>query len=337
VSKLSARLGRAGNAALLVLVLLAVVGVFTAILGPTYLNTDNLMNVTRDTAAVTVMAVCCVFVLSSGELDLSFAAVVPVSALVAAKVMESHGVVEAVGAALGVGGVVGLINGLITVVFRIPSFVATLGMLAVLQGLAQLITNTVAVTVSNATFISLFGVNTLGPFPVSLLWSLLFVVFGHVILAHTAVGRAVLATGANVAAARFSGVRTDRVKVGTLVVSGLGGAMAGILYLGQFSAATYTLGTADLLNVLAAVIIGGTAISGGRGSIVGAFIGALLLGAVTNGLILVGLNTPQQLMARGLIIIVAVVFSARSVVFDVTRLRAALGLTRRRLIDGVAG
>ena len=120
-----------------------------------------------------------------------------------------------------------------------------------------------------------------------------------------------LATGANPNAARFSGIRTGRVKIAVLVFSGIGGALGGLLYLGQFTAATYTLGSSDLLNVLAAVIVGGTVLAGGQGSVVGALIGSLLIGLIGNALIILGLATPEQLMARGLIIILAVILSSR--------------------------
>jgi ribose transport system permease protein len=101
------------------------------------------------------------------------------------------------------------------------------------------------------------------------------------------------------------------MKIGALVASGVSGALAGLLYIGQYGAASYTLGTSDLLTVFAAVIIGGTALAGGKGSIVGALVGSLLIGTLNNGLVIIGLANPEQLMARGAIIIAAVLFSAR--------------------------
>jgi ribose transport system permease protein len=219
----------------------------------------------------------------------------------------------AVAAALLVGAGVGLINGLITVAFRIPSFVVTLGTMGILNGLALRITSSASVGVANTTFLSVFGIGSVGPIPVLMVWAVSIVIIGHVFLTMTATGRALLATGANPDAARFSGVRTDRIRVGVLVASGLGGALAGLLYVGQFAAASYTLGGSDLLTVIAAVIIGGTALAGGKGSVVGAFIGSLLIGTLNNGLVIIGLANPEQLMVRGVIIVAAVIFSARTV------------------------
>jgi ribose transport system permease protein len=208
---------------------------------------------------------------------------------------------------------VGLVNGLITVAFRIPSFVVTLGTMGILTGLSLRITNSASISVLDPAFISIFGAGGVGPVPVLMLWSLVIVLLGHVILTLTPTGRAVLATGANPDAARFSGIRTNRIRAGALIASGLGGALAGLLYVGQFAAASYTLGGSDLLTVIAAVIIGGTSLAGGKGSVIGALVGSLLIGTLNNGLVIIGLANPEQLMVRGVIIIAAVIFSARTV------------------------
>ncbi len=267
----------------------------------------------RQTAAITVMAVPTVFVIASRELDLSIAAVVPVSAFVAALTLQHHNMVVAVAASLGVGVGVGLVNGLITVIFKIPSFVVTLGTMGILNGLSLRITDSNSISVANEKFLAIFGAGSIGPIPSLLIWSVAIVLIGHIVLTVTPTGRGLLATGANPNAARYSGIRTNRLRVGAMVASGLGGALAGLLYLGQFAAASYTLGGSDLLTVIAAVIIGGTALAGGKGSVVGALIGSLLIGTLNNGLIIIGLADPEQLMVRGVIIIAAVIFSARTV------------------------
>ncbi len=215
-------------------------------------------------------------------------------------------------AALGFGLLVGLVNGLVTVGFKIPSFVVTLGTMGIVTGLSERLTNSQSVSVGNEKFLSVFGQGDLGPVPALIAWTVVVVVVAHVILAFTPAGRALLATGANMNAARFSGIRTNRMKVGALMASGFAGALAGLLYAGQFGAATYTLGTSDLLTAIAAAIIGGTVLTGGKGSVIGALVGSLLIGILNNGLIILGLADPEQLMARGVIIIAAVVFSARA-------------------------
>jgi ribose transport system permease protein len=309
----AARAYRGENSGLLLVVMIAVVAIFGILLRDTsFLGSTNLVSIVETTTSVSVMAVPTVFVICSGEIDLSFATVVPVSAYIAAIFLEHNlNPVLAVGAALGFGALVGLINGAVTVLFKIPSFVVTLGMLGVLQGYSEAITNSATISVSNPGFLRIFGQGQIGPVSSLVLWTVGTVIVGAFVLSYTAAGRHVLATGANPNAARFSGIKTGRVKVAVLMFSGIGGALGGLLYLGQYTAATYTLGSSDLLNVLAAVIVGGTVLAGGQGSVVGALIGSLLIGLIGNALIILGLATPEQLMARGLIIILAVILSSR--------------------------
>jgi ribose transport system permease protein len=125
------------------------------------------------------------------------------------------------------------------------------------------------------------------------------------------VGRRVLATGANAPAARFSGIRTGRVKIGVLTTSGAAGGLAGVLYDGQYAAANFTIGSTDLLSVISAAIIGGAALEGGKGTVLGAVVASLLVGTLNNALVLVGFGAPQQVMVQGVIIVAAVVVSSR--------------------------
>jgi ribose transport system permease protein len=308
------RAWRGENSGVLILVVLVTIGIFAIALRHTsYLSSDNLLSIVEQTTPITIMAIATVFVISCGELDLSFASVVPVSAYIASLlVRDGHPLALAVAAALGFGLGVGLVNGLVTVGFRIPSFVVTLGTMGIVTGLSERITNSQSVAINDEHFLNIFGQGHVGPVPVLIFWTVVIVVVAHVVLAFTPSGRALLATGANTGAARFSGIKTNRIKVGALMASGLAGAIAGLLYAGQFGAATYTLGTSDLLTAIAAAIIGGTVLTGGKGSVVGALVGSLLIGILNNGLIILGLADPEQLMVRGAIIIAAVVFSARA-------------------------
>jgi ribose transport system permease protein len=308
------RAWRGENSGVLILVVIVTIGAFAIALRDTdYLSTDNLLSVVESTTPITIMAIATVFVISVGELDLSFASVVPVAAYIAALLMrDGYPWIVAAAAALGFGLAVGFVNGVVTVGFRIPSFVVTLGTMGIVTGLSERINNSQSVAVDEQSFLNVFGQGHVAGVSVLIIWTIVVVVVAHVILAFTPAGRALLATGANANAARFSGIRTNRLKVGALMASGLAGAVAGLLYAGQFGAATYTLGTSDLLTAIAAAIIGGTVLTGGKGSVVGALVGSLLIGILNNGLIILGLADPEQLMARGVIIIAAVVFSARA-------------------------
>jgi ribose transport system permease protein len=143
------------------------------------------------------------------------------------------------------------------------------------------------------------------------LWTFLAVLVGHVVLKKTPYGRQVLATGGNEQAARFSGVDTRRIKFTVLAVSGLVAGLAGMLYAGRLHSGRFQWGEGDELSVIAAVILGGTSLFGGRGSVVGALLGSLMIGLINNGLILMGLEFSQQLIVRGAIIVFAVALARR--------------------------
>lgn len=141
------------------------------------------------------------------------------------------------------------------------------------------------------------------------IWTILVTVAGAFVLRNTRFGKQVLATGGNKISAMYSGININRIKLYVLMLNGFLAALAGILYSGRLQSARYTLGESDLMLVIAAVIIGGANLFGGKGMVVGSVIGALIMGMVNNGLILMGLNVDQQLILRGIIVIVAVTFT----------------------------
>lgn len=276
-----------------------------------FLTVGNLTNIARQTAMISIMAIGFTFVLSAGEIDLSIGAVVALSSLVTALVLRDYGIWLAVPAGLGTGAVIGLINGLITTRVRIPSFLVTLGTLGVVNGLARWITELKSVPITNEAYNFVFGSGDIGPVPVLFVWTGLALLVGHLVLRKTAFGRQALATGGSKTAALYSGVKVDRVKALALVISSTSAAIAGMLYAGRLHGARYTLGEADLLTVIAAVVIGGTSLFGGKGSVVGAVIGSLIMGVINNGLILMGLSVAQQMIFQGVIILLAVSMTSR--------------------------
>jgi ribose transport system permease protein len=304
---------RGDNPGLLIGAMLIVIAVFAYLLRDTgFMTPINLLNIVRISTTITLMAIPMVFVLCAGEIDLSVAAIVPVAALITAVLLSWHYnffVAALIGVLFGAG--VGLLNGLAVVFFKIPSFVVTLGSMGIMQGLAQIVTSATTVSVSDPDFTFWFGGGSFGPVPILVLWTIAGLVIGAVILSRTGIGRRVLATGANAPAARFSGIRTGRVKIGVLTASGASGALAGVLYTGQWGAANFTLGSSDLLSVISAAIIGGAALEGGKGTVLGAVVASLLVGTLNNALILVGFGAPQQVMVQGVIVVAAVILSSR--------------------------
>jgi ribose transport system permease protein len=277
-----------------------------------FLSGQNLLNITRQTAMISLMAIGTTFVLSGGEIDLSIGSIVALSALVTAISLRMKlNMWLAILAGLSIGAFIGFINGIIVTKIRVPSFLITLGMMTIVAGLARWITNLEAVPVTNDTFNFIFGNGKVVGIPILLIWTLVFLIIGQIFLKKTSFGRSVLSTGGNKISSLFTGINVDRIKIAVFIISGVSASFAGILYAGRLEGARYTLGQADLLLVIAAVIIGGTRLSGGKGTCVGSVVGSLIMGMIANGLVLMNLNIALQMVFRGLIIIIAVSFSLR--------------------------
>lgn len=276
-----------------------------------FLTSDNLLNIVRQTAPISVMAVATVFVLSAGEIDLSMGSVVALSALVAAVVLRDAGLAAGIAAGLGTGLAVGMVNGFFVTYLRLPSFLVTLATMGLVLGMARSITDLRSVAITDTTFVNVFGSGDVGPIPGLLLWALGVTLLGYFVYRHRRFGAHVLATGDNAAAARVSGIRVNRVKMMVLVISSTAAALAGLLYVGRLQAANYSLGESDLLLVIAAVVIGGTRLFGGSGSVVGALVGSLIMGMLNNGLILSGLSASDQLIAQGVLLLMAISVTLR--------------------------
>ena len=276
-----------------------------------FLTIDNQMNILRQTAFVSIMAFGMTYALSAGEIDLSIGAVVGFSAMVTAVLLRDANALIAVPAGLSVGILVGLANGLLTTGLRVPSFLITLGMAGIVGGLSRWITSLQPVPVLDNSYTFVFGSGDIADIPTLFLWTIAALVVAHVVYRRTTFGRQVLATGGNRTAARYSGINTTRIRVSALAICSSAAALAGLLYVGRLHSARYDLGETDLLTVIAAAVIGGTSLFGGRGSIIGALLGSLVLGVLNNGLILMGYTVTEQQLARGAIIIVAVALSLR--------------------------
>ena len=276
-----------------------------------FLTTRNLTNIVLQTAPATIMAIGLVFALSAGEIDLSFGSIVAVSALAAAVAMQNGPMVFGVVAGLGAGVLIGAFNGVLVAYLRLPSFLVTLATLGLFAGIARSMTDLRSIPVINDMFTGFFGSGKLLGVPSLVIWTVVAVAAGHVLYRHTRFGAHVLAVGDNARAAQVSGIKVPRIRLMVLTLCGATAGLAGLLYAGRLQAAKYTLGESDLMTVIAAVIVGGTALNGGKGSIIGALLGSLMMGMLNNGLILMGLKVSDQMIVRGVIILVAVAVSLR--------------------------
>lgn len=276
-----------------------------------FLNPNNLLNIVRQTAMIAVMAVAMTFVLSAGEIDLSVGAVAGLATVTVAMAIAVAGPLGGVLAGLATGLAVGMFNGWLTTKVGIPSFLTTLAMMGIAKGVAMWISDTAAVPILSPSYSWVFGGGSVGPIPVLMFWMALIAGIGHVALRRSGFGRRVLATGGGETAARYSGIDTASIKFRVLVLSSCAAALAGMLYAGRLQSGRFQLGEGDELSVIAAAVLGGTSLFGGKGTVIGTIVGALMIGLINNGLILMGLEFSQQLIARGGIIILAVALSQK--------------------------
>jgi ribose transport system permease protein len=276
-----------------------------------FLNPNNLLNIVRQTAMIAVMAVAMTFVLSAGEIDLSVGAVAGLATVTVAMAIAVAGPIGGVLAGLATGLAVGMFNGWLTTKVGIPSFLTTLAMMGIAKGVAMWISDTAAVPILSPSYSWIFGGGSVGPIPVLMFWMALIAGVGHVALRRSGFGRRVLATGGGETAARYSGIDTASIKFRVLVLSSCAAALAGMLYAGRLQSGRFQLGEGDELSVIAAAVLGGTSLFGGKGTVIGTIVGALMIGLINNGLILMGLEFSQQLIARGGIIILAVALSQK--------------------------
>ncbi len=276
-----------------------------------FLTTNNLLNVIRQTATISVMAVAMTFVIGAAQIDLSVGAVAGLASVTTAMGIAAFGLGPGIAIGLLTGLIVGSINGALVAWLAIPSFLVTLGMLGIARGTAMWITGTAPQPISNDAYTFAFGSGDFGPVPSLAVWTIAAVVIGHIVLRKTPYGRRVLATGGNPIAARFSGINITRITFLVLAVNGVVAAIGGMLYAGRLHSGRFAFGEGDELSVIAAVILGGTSLFGGRATVIGTLLGSLMIGLINNGLILMGLESSQQMIVRGVVIVLAVALSRR--------------------------
>ena len=278
-----------------------------------FLSPNNLLNVFRQTAIISIMAVAMTFVIGAGHIDLSVGATAGLASVTTALALGAWGLPLplAVGVGLLTGLIAGISNGFLVAFVGIPSFLVTLGTLGIVNGTAQWMSDTAPIPIQNDTFTFLFGSGDVGPIPSLLIWTVVIFIIGHIVLRKTTYGRRVLATGGNAVAARFSGVDTRLMTFLVMTVMGVTAGLAGMLFAGRLQSGRFEFGAGAELSVIAAVILGGTSLFGGRATVIGTLLGSLMIGLINNGLTLASLPTSQQFIVRGVIIILAVALAKK--------------------------
>lgn len=274
-------------------------------------STDNLLNVGQQASLIGIMAVGATFVLVTGEIDLSVGSIYALTAMSVGLFLQAGMFwVLAVLGGVVIGALCGLVNGLTTVLLRLPSFIVTLGTLSIFRGLALLITNAAPISLDdsdpNIEAFSFLGTGRLFGIPMQLVIMLSVFLVGGFVLRFTRFGFHVYAVGGSREAARLCGIATNRVRVQSFVIQGALASLAGIVGLAFLLYAQGTTGVGLELLVITAVIIGGAALFGGSGTMLGTLVGVLLIATLQNVLILAGVSAFWQTIVIGVVIIAAV-------------------------------
>jgi len=277
-----------------------------------FLSASNLTNVLTQVTINLVLSIGMTFVILIGGIDLSVGSVLAFCAVVGGTVMTLPGldpapaVILAILSSVAAGVTFGLINGFISAFWSIPSFIVTLGTLNIARGAALQVTNANTIYSFPAAF-NAFGSQTIYGVPVLFLIALVLVAIGWFVLMKTVFGRVLYGIGNNEEAVRLAGHNVFAYKVAAFAICGATVGIGAIIYMARLNIASPIIGIGFELNAIAAVIIGGTSLSGGRGSIIGTLLGACIIGVLANGLILLGLNDFMRQMITGFVIILAIV------------------------------
>jgi ribose/xylose/arabinose/galactoside ABC-type transport system permease subunit len=293
-----------------VLTALILLVIAASLLSPRFLSVPNLMNVLRQVSIVGVLATGMTFVILTRGIDLSVGSILGISVVLFAGSLDSRGMAFAIPLGLGAATLAGLVNGVGVAYARLPAFIMTLGMLSFIRGLAFIYTGGTPIPILSESFYDLGNGYLLGvPIP-----ALIFVaglLASGFVLSLTPFGRSVYAIGSNEEAARLSGVPVRLYTTIVYMISGLMSGVAGLVYASQLSIGTPIAGQGYELDAIAAVVVGGTSLFGGKGSVTGTFLGTLIIGVLANILNLTGVDPFVQQLFKGALVIVAVFIMSR--------------------------
>jgi len=285
--------------------------ILASLVSDAFLTVSNLTNVLRQVVVVSLLASGVTFIIILGQIDVSLGAVVALTGTIAASVMSATGSIAlAVAAGMAMGIVVGFVNGFVVTEFGIPSFITTLAMTTVARGTVLLYTG--GVPISGLGNFGVIGQGSVGPVPISVLILVAVLLISWVLLNRTKFGRYVYATGGNARAALASGINTRKVTMMAFIYSGILTAIGGIVLMSRINSGQPAGGVGYEFDAITAVVVGGTSLMGGTGTIMGSMIGSLIIGVINNILNLLNVSSYWQQIAKGVIIAVAVILDVKT-------------------------
>ncbi|MBM7666266.1 ribose transport system permease protein [Solibacillus kalamii] len=283
------------------------------ILNPSFMTTDNILNILRQVSISALIAFGMTFVILTGGIDLSVGSTLALTGAVAATMLAS-GIdpVLTILAALLLGGILGAVNGVIIAKGKVAPFIATLATMTIYRGLTLVYTDGRPVSdLGNEITFQMLGKGYFFGIPVPVCTMILAFIALYVIMHKTTFGRRVYAVGGNEAASKLSGINVDRVKIAVYSLTGMLAALSALILTSRLNSAQPTAGTSYELDAIAAVVLGGTSLTGGKGWIFGTLVGALIIGVLNNGLNLIGVSSFFQQVVKGIVILIAVLIDRK--------------------------
>ncbi|TDO92194.1 ribose ABC transporter membrane protein [Halanaerobium saccharolyticum] len=292
---------------------LLVLIIILSFLSPYFLTIPNLLNIVRQVSIIAIISFGMTMVILTGGIDLSVGSMLAFSGAITAGMIINSGlnVFLAIFIGLAAGTALGLFNGIAVAKAKLPAFIVTLAMMTIARGFTLIYTNGRPISGFDETF-RFFGAGYLGriPVPVVIMFLLLFVIY--ILLKKTPLGRYIYAIGGNEKATKLSGINTDKIKIAVYALNGFLAAVSGIILTSRLNSAQPMAGEGYELDAIAAVVLGGTSLSGGSGGVVGTIIGALIIAVLNNGLNLLNVSSFYQLVAKGAVILLAVFLDRKS-------------------------
>ena len=286
--------------------ILLVICVFATILSPSFLSVTNLFNVFKQITVAGIVGCGMTFVILTGGIDLSVGSILGLSGVLASGVLASTGnTAVAVAVSLTVGIACGAVNGFLVSVCGIPPFISTLGMMTLLRGVILVYTKGSPIPIKSDAY-KFFGKGSIAGIPVPVIILIIVFLLAHYILTQTSYGRSVYAVGGNREAARLSGIRVKTSEFLVYTLNGLMCGMAGLILTARLGSAQSTSGTGIEMDAIAAVILGGTSLSGGVGFVLPTVVGAMIMGIIDNILTLMNVNPHATNIVKGAVILIAV-------------------------------
>ncbi len=290
-----------------IIIALLLMAVVLSLLSPVFLTKANILNVMRQVSTNACLAMGMTRVIILGGIDLSVGAVVALTGALTVGMMTNHGVgmVPAIGFGLLIGLLFGIANGAIIAYTRMPPFIVTMATMNIARGIAYVYTGGRPIRTRAATFIDI-GIGYFAGIPLPVIYTGIFIIIIALVLNRSVFGTHVYAVGGNREAARFSGIKISKIEIIVYAIAGFISGFAGIVLAARMTSGQPTVGIGFELDAIAACVLGGVSMSGGVGHIGGSMIGALVIGIINNGLNLMNVNSFWQLIAKGMVILIAV-------------------------------